>query len=70
LEVRNILITHKCGEGFPLIGVRESVPGAVATGLRLAGIEIAGNCYPVATAPGTDLIRLESVRLRASETAM
>ena len=40
-----------------------SVPGAVATGSqRLQGFEIYRNCYPVATAPGTDLIRLESVQ--------
>ena len=35
----------------------QSVPGAVATGSQLiARIEIAGMVYPVAIAPGTDLI--------------
>jgi len=35
----------------------ESVPGAVATGSRADNkIELARESYPVATAPGTDLI--------------
>ena len=35
----------------------ESVPGAIATGLlRTARIEMGVNCYPVAIAPGTDLV--------------
>ena len=35
----------------------ESVPGAIATGSQLiARIEICEDGYPVATAPGTDLI--------------
>jgi len=33
----------------------QSVPGAVATGLLLMESQWL-NCYPVATAPGTDLI--------------
>ena len=34
----------------------ESVPGAVATGSQLVGRIDCEDVYPVATAPGTDLI--------------
>jgi hypothetical protein len=39
----------------------ESVPGAVATGSQLiSDSRFAKDCYPVATAPGTDLIQRNS----------
>jgi hypothetical protein len=40
----------------------ESVPGAVATGSQLiSDSRFAKDCYPVATAPGTDLIQIETL---------
>ena len=51
------------------IAVMQSVPGAIATGSRFAGTSSLVSQYPVATAPGTDIIAAADLLTRFEDVA-